>query len=142
MKNVIFDLDGTLADIEHRRHHVVKPNRNWKAFYEECINDEPKTEIIKLCNILHRTHFIRIWSGRSTAVMGQTKEWLKKYKVKYNELLMRPEGDYTPDEKLKEGWLNVIGSSTVFLVFDDRNKVVDMWRRHGITCCQVAPGDF
>ena len=28
------------------------------------------------------------------------------------------------------------------LVFDDRDRVVAVWRKHGIRCCQVAPGDF
>jgi hypothetical protein len=30
----------------------------------------------------------------------------------------------------------------VFCVVDDRQKVVDMWRENGLTCFQVAPGDF
>ena len=30
----------------------------------------------------------------------------------------------------------------VFAVFDDRNQVVDMWRKNGLTTFQVADGDF
>lgn len=30
----------------------------------------------------------------------------------------------------------------VTAVFDDRQQVVDMWREIGLTCCQVAPGNF
>ena len=30
----------------------------------------------------------------------------------------------------------------VYLVVDDRQKVVDMWRNLGLTVFQVAPGDF
>jgi hypothetical protein len=30
----------------------------------------------------------------------------------------------------------------VLCVFDDRDKVVKMWRENGINCFQVAPGDF
>lgn len=28
------------------------------------------------------------------------------------------------------------------LVFDDRTRVVDMWRQEGLRAVQVAPGDF
>ena len=58
---------------------------------------------------------------------------------------MRTDGDYTPDDELKEFWLNKLnggGFSRLVAVFDDRNKVVAMWRRHGVRCFQVAPGDF
>jgi hypothetical protein len=30
----------------------------------------------------------------------------------------------------------------IVCVFDDRQKVVDMWRDMGLTCMQVAPGNF
>ena len=57
---------------------------------------------------------------------------------------MRPDGDYTPDEVLKRGWLESRPKilERVFLVIDDRQKVVDMWREMGLTCFQVAPGKF
>ena len=51
---------------------------------------------------------------------------------------------FKPDDKLKEDWLNELfpNKSDIFAVFDDRNKVVDMWRRNGLTCFQVADGNF
>ena len=30
----------------------------------------------------------------------------------------------------------------VLMTVDDRQRVVDMWRAEGLTCLQVAPGDF
>ena len=47
--------------------------------------------------------------------------------------------------KLKQHWLDndpYIDKDDVFAVFDDRNQVVDMWRDNGLTCFQVADGDF
>ena len=46
------------------------------------------------------------------------------------------------DSDLKQMWLDTIGVDTVDMVFDDRNQVVDMWRKNGLTCFQVADGDF
>ena len=50
-----------------------------------------------------------------------------------------------PDEKLKQHWLDdVFGEAKdqIVAVFDDRDKVVDMWRKNNLTCMQVAPGNF
>lgn len=50
-----------------------------------------------------------------------------------------------PDEKLKRLWLNEMSQadrSRLTAVFDDRDKVVAMWREAGVPCFQVAPGEF
>ena len=143
--NAIFDLDGTLALVDHRRHFVERPAKDWDAFYRACVGDSPNNPIIMLTRLLYIKNIeVRIWSGRSDVVKDSTIDWLAKYNVMYHHLKMRRDGDYTPDEKLKEQWLDelIINSCTPFLVFDDRDKVVAMWRRRGITCCQVAEGEF
>lgn len=58
---------------------------------------------------------------------------------------MRPAGDTTPDHELKQSWLLSLPNEDrerLMCAFDDRQRVVDMWRRNGVLCCQVAPGDF
>ena len=59
---------------------------------------------------------------------------------------MRPHEtlNFIPDEKLKKQMLDesLATVEDIFCVFDDRQKVVDMWRSLGLTCLQVAPGDF
>lgn len=58
---------------------------------------------------------------------------------------MRKAGDFTPDEVLKRGWLNEIEPpeyARLTAVFDDRDKVVNMWREAGVPCFQVARGEF
>jgi hypothetical protein len=55
---------------------------------------------------------------------------------------MRDAGDHTQDRELKAQWLAEYGKQRVFLVFDDRSSVVEMWRKEGFPCFQVAPGEF
>ena len=56
---------------------------------------------------------------------------------------MRPQKHlYMADNDLKQMWLDDIGVDNVAMVFDDRQQVVDMWRQNGLTCFQVADGDF
>lgn len=150
---VIFDLDGTLALIDHRRHLVEGKTKDWPAFYAACVDDLPNEAVIAAlrgyaaigCQIV-------IFSGRSDEVRNETKAWLIEHliasiseRVPNPRLIMRKEGDFTADDVLKRQWLNdpnIIDRERVLCVFDDRDKVVKMWRDEGIPCFQVAPGDF
>ncbi len=141
---LVFDLDGTIADIEHRQHLVCGRKKKWRAFFAACIDDKPHEAVIVILRTLYPLFHIYIVSGRSDEVRAQTEGWLALNQVPYHHLIMRPEGDYTPDHVLKIGWVNEgrIPKERILCVFDDRNKVVKMWRDAGITCFQVAEGDF
>ena len=147
-KKVIFDLDGTLALIDKRRDFATKDNgkMDWDVFFDpDNIDlDTPNQTVIDMANLLHsQGYLIYIFSGRSDKTEDATKDWLDKHNVNYDLLQMRPQGLlYKPDNDLKQDWLNVIKKDTVAMVFDDRNQVVDMWRKNGLTTFQVADGDF
>lgn len=147
-KIVICDLDGTLADITHRIHYIDGKNsrkKDYDAFYKSCPNDVPKQNIIALVRALHKDHRIYIVSGRSDSVYKETVEWLVAHDIPFDRLLMRKSGDYTPDNVLKQHWLKVgdLGKpSDILFAIDDRWRIVDMWRKQGITCLQVDYGNF
>lgn len=146
MKNiVIFDLDGTLALIEHRLHFLEGKKKNWHKFFAACESDAPHHPIIEVMKGLRLLgHQVWIVSGRSDAVKTQTLEWFVKHGIQYDQLIMRRDGDFTADDVLKRSWLQsgAIPKERVLMVFDDRDKVVAMWRKEGLVCAQVAPGDF
>jgi len=152
MKNVIFDLDGTLALIDARRKLAIKPNgkMNWDIFFDpkNIDLDLPNHAVIAMAQTLKAAgHRIIIFSGRSKATKDATNAWLKKFNVPCDVLKMRPTSRdfmFMPDDKLKQMWLDNLftDKSDIICVFDDRQKVVDMWRDNGLTCMQVAPGDF
>ncbi|WP_435575134.1 hypothetical protein [Burkholderia plantarii] len=37
---------------------------------------------------------------------------------------------------------DILDRRRIVAVFDDRDSVVAMWRDAGVTCFQVAPGEF
>lgn len=183
---IIFDLDGTLADCEHRRHFVdplaprvdgedyalslYSPDLNieyynkyangkrgffyhnthkrwkpdWKAFYEACDKDTPIYPVREiLWSLDPYKNKIQIWSGRCESVREKTEEWLIDQIFLGNfitmdqiDLKMRPIGDNTPDDQLKERWYDLHNvehpRDNIEFVFDDRSKVVRMWQRRGI----------
>jgi len=50
---------------------------------------------------------------------------------------------YMPDNELKKQFLDEhVNIDDVFLVVDDRQQVVDMWRKNGLTVFQVNEGNF
>lgn len=140
---VIFDIDGTLADLSHRLHFLEKGD--WKGFFAEAHNDAPINPVIEISNMFHFHHSwennaIIIVSGRCSSIREKTEEWLEEHDVRYDYLYMRKEGDHRPDHIVKEEILHEIQKEfNVKFVFDDRQSVVDMWRRNGITCFQCAP---
>lgn len=142
---IIVDLDGTIALNDHREHFIKQDPPDWDAFFEACDGDSPNEPLINIMTALYYgldgSVEIIILSGRSDQVSSKTVHWLKKHRVLYHRLIMRPHGDYTPDEQLKQQMLDEYGLNPD-LVLDDRDKVVAMWRSLGIPCWQVAPGDF
>ena len=148
MKTIIFDIDGTLADIEHRRYLVTGDKKDWPSFNNpmNMEQDKPNMPIIEIYHALADAHIYRLIlvTGRMEASRDVTNKWLKEYGIHYERLLMRPNGDYRPDNEIKENilcWLLETGHDILFCV-DDRQQVVDMWRKNGITCLQCASGDF
>jgi predicted kinase len=159
-KCIIFDIDGTLANVEHRRHYVADGNKQWGKFFDAMSEDPPIDDVCELASLISdyrymiKAHYfeypydIFVCSGRPETHKQITEEWLKENVSmlwdESPELLMRPENDYRSDVIIKREMLAHIRSQgyDVMFVVDDRQSVVDMWRSEGITCLQCAPGDF
>lgn len=146
--NIVFDLDGTLANCEHRQHMISDVARRefeaaaWEKFFRACTNDLPIQPIINvLTGMVDAGHEVSIWTGRSEIVRAETVEWLHKYVGFVPPLRMRPENDFTPDSILKHRWL-MLAEVVPDLVFEDRKGVVEMFRKYGIQCVQVAEGNY
>lgn len=143
--DIIFDIDGTLADITHRRHHVATKPKNWPAFQKAAHLDTPHEPVAVIARSLGTlAHRIILCSGRGEQERPVTEAFLEKYQIPYRALYMRAEGDYRHDDIIKGELLDRIladGYRPEF-VFDDRTRVVKMWRERGLMCAQVNEGDF
>ena len=145
---VIFDLDETLAIIDERLKESSMKNGkiNWKRFFSDELikKDLPNPAVIKTANLFHQNGYkIYIFSGRSETAENATRNWLKDNRIQYDYLRMRKKNDYRPDEVVKKEFMKTLSIlDKVFLIFDDRKKVVKMWRSLGLPCFQVSEGDF
>jgi hypothetical protein len=145
---IVFDLDGTLALDHHRKEHLLKEPKDWDTYFSLCGNDEPCTPLFPIIRGLYGRETMTLWSGRSEKVRDETLSWMVEHNILggFSEIRMRAIDDFTQDDELKRRWLHewneLHPNDPVTLVFEDRKRVVDMWRAEGIVCCQVAPGDF
>ena len=136
---VLVDIDGTVADKGDRSPF------DWQSVGL----DTPKWPIINLVKALRASGYaIVFFSGRDASCRSQTMDWLNTHfgwqSTDY-ELFMRPKNDNRKDSFIKYELFerHILGRYYVELVVDDRQQVVDMWRRTlGLTCVQVDYGDF
>ena len=146
MKTVIFDIDGTLADIRHRREYLDSDRPDWRRFNEAMGADTPNAAIVSLYKTLWDSgHYkIEVVTGRNERFRAVTENWFSWNEIPFATITMRPDNDFRPDNELKQDILNGLlakGHDIAFAV-DDRQQVVDMWRSNGITCMQCDVGNF
>lgn len=153
MKAILFDVDGTLANCEHRVHHVQNGNRDWNKFFAEMHLDTPVEPVVWLTKVLadydrlstyeqnRERVAIIVVTARPDNYRVETKSWFVQHGVRYDKMYMRKENDHRQDAIVKQEILEQIMKDGYepFLVIDDRQQVVDMWRSFGITTLQCAP---
>ena len=131
---ILCDIDGTVA---------LRKNRS--PFDYSKVSEDIFDPRMKLLLQNQNTDIIFL-SGRegTSECKKDTEEWLKSNGIKFKDLLMRKPKDFRPDNEIKlEIYENQIKPIyNVVSVFEDRDKVVKMWRDLGILCCQVYYGNF
>lgn len=146
---IVCDLDGTLCNVEHRRHFVKKPEgerKDWKGFFDAMSEDGLNgwcQDILKVMAFV-RNHNIVLCSGRPDNYKRETVAWLKKHEIVYDDLFMRLRSDSRHDNVVKENILDfeILTRYTPYFMIDDRDQVVKMWRSRGYTCLQCDEGNF
>lgn len=139
-KVVIFDIDGTLAKIDHRLKHLEGMTPDWDAFFSTLEEDAPNEWCVKLARLYFNAGYrVYLVSGRPDKYKEKTFSWLEKHGIPYHDLFMRKEGDYRADDIIKKEILhNHFDLSKIELVIDDRRSVIDMWRKEGLICLACA----
>jgi len=150
-KHIIFDVDGTIADCNHRRHFVDGSQKaDWDAFRDATHLDTP---IQHVCDMAKQHvsdgDVVMFVSARNQCqrdvTVKQIQDWIG---IDNPVLFLRPDGDYRPDDVFKKDVLDIVRDTIggdPDVVYDDRNRVVDMWKANGINVVQVVPrhqGDF
>jgi FMN phosphatase YigB (HAD superfamily) len=145
-KIIVFDIDGTLADVTHRRQYVATKPKNWAAWNAGMSRDTVHEDIRWMLMKLRRVPGSKtiLCSGRGEETREVTEQWLSDNRIPYEDLYMRKAKDYRQDSIVKVELLAQIREEhgEPYMWFDDRQQVVDAIRAEGVRVLQVAPGDF
>jgi hypothetical protein len=144
---IVCDLDGTLCNVEHRRHFVNKSDgqkKDWTGFFKGMVDDTVNKWCSDILRTFGETHAIVLCSGRPDNYKRETVQWLKGNEIQYDNLFMRSRSDSRQDDIVKEIILDfeILTRYTPYFMIDDRDQVVAMWRKRGYTCLQCDYGDF
>ncbi len=142
---VIFDLDGTLANIDHRKHLVDGTYVGFHRFHAACIDDALYSRVADCAKVFNRAGYA-FWvvTSRPIEMEAITRYWFHAYCLVPDRIIMRPVGNTLSGAELKRGWVKdgTLQPERVLAVFEDRDADVAMWRSERFTCFQVANGGF
>lgn len=146
-KAIMCDLDGTMALMNGRNPFDAST----------CDQDLPNTPVIETLKLFDDAGYTIIFcSGREDKFKEPTERFISQHftsnKQDYAEkpfersyyLYMRKTGDQRKDSIIKREIFeaHILNKFNILFVLDDRNQVVEGWREIGLTCFQVAEGDF
>lgn len=147
LKIAIVDIDGTLANVEHRLHFILdKKPKDWEGFFSETSRDTLNEWCLDFIHtLINRGIKIVLLTGRPKRSKEVTEAWLRKYQVPYHALFMRNDGNFMDDVSYKKRALNkkilgqdLFGTGQLFelddiaIAVDDRDGILQMFKEHKI----------
>lgn len=142
----IFDIDGTLCNSSRQVSYSKAPTEDWSGYDEEIANDPVHEDILQFYIYAAQKKIpIFICTGRSETYRKTTQAWLFKHNItEVIAMFMRDFNDSRQDDVIKKEMLDGIRAAgfNPVMVFEDRDRVVKMWRDNGVRCLQVQEGNF
>lgn len=132
---VIFDVDGTLADVRGIRHYVVGTRRkNFDAFHEESVNVPAHAHVANAAQVAHMLgHDVIVVTARKVRWARHTAMWLALNEIPSVSMFMRADADSRPDVEVKRDILKAVKNRwEVIAAWDDNPKIIELWKSEGI----------
>lgn len=149
----ICDIDGTLADLSHRMYFlyddieklIPKQKKDWGGFFRASDQDRFRSDVWAMVKEASPEGNIILVSARPEDYRNQTTTWLLTHDIieglDYKTLIMRKSGDRRDDDIVKKEILDrYFRLYKIRKVFDDRPRVIRMWRENGLDVVDVGSG--
>lgn len=121
----VFDVDGVLADVSHRLHHLRARPQRWERFFRSADRDPLLAEGAARLRAAAVDHDVLYLTGRPERTRGLTERWLAVHGLPAAQLIMRPDDDHRPARFMKREVLRGLAvTRTVASVLDDDPAVV------------------
>jgi hypothetical protein len=147
---IIVDMDHTLADSRWRDNKLPGELdwQGWDHYHARCGEDKPNPYVCSMVRLLGMAVDIVIITGRPAKNLQVTEQWLRFHNIPFKTIIMRADDDHTPAEQLKISAaeylcdeLKLDFDSDIHLVIDDNIKIIEAFRKRGITGLQVHIGE-
>ena len=126
------DIDGVVADVRHRLHHLESRPKDWDGFFAAAQDDPVHEEGVALVDRLAQDCEVVFLTGRPESLRADTQDWLHRHGMGGHRLLMRPRGDRRPARQVKLQLLRQLAHGRhVAVVVDDDPLVIDAMRQAG-----------
>lgn len=121
----VFDIDGVLADVRHRLHHLEARPQRWERFFQAAGRDPLLEEGARRLRGALPDHDVLYLTGRPERTRRLTERWLARHDLPTGPLLMRADDDVRPARYLKRSVLRRLSRTReVVSVLDDDPAVV------------------
>jgi FMN phosphatase YigB (HAD superfamily) len=121
----VFDIDGVLADVTHRLHHLQSRPQRWERFFRAAERDPLLDEGARRLRAALADHEVIYVTGRPERNRGLTERWLARHDLPTGPLVMRRDDDFRPARFYKREVLRrLAGVREVASVLDDDPAVV------------------
>jgi phosphoglycolate phosphatase-like HAD superfamily hydrolase len=135
---VVLDIDGVLADVRHRLHHLAARPKDWDGFFAAATDDDVLEVGAQFARQAAATHDVLYLTGRPERLRLATQTWLEMHALPPGALLMRGNDDRRPSAAMKLQALRALRrTAAVDLVVDDDPSVVTAARAAGFTVRQA-----
>ncbi len=128
----VVDIDGVVADVRHRLHHVTGRPKDWRAFFAGAADDTLLAEGAHTVRSLGEVYDVAYLSGRPERLRSVTERWLRDHDLPSGPLTLRPVDDYRPSRLFKvEALQGLARTRDVVVLVDDDPRVLDAARQAG-----------
>jgi hypothetical protein len=120
----VIDLDGVLADVRHRLHHLSAAPKDWRGFFRAAPDDPLLEEGARVARALAEVHEVVYLSGRPESCRADTLAWLAHHDLPGGEVHLRPHDDRRPGRFYKVDALDRLGRTREIAVLVDDDPLV------------------
>lgn len=130
----IVDIDGVVADVRHRLHHIAGRRKNWDAFFAAAGRDPSHPEGLSIVATLAADHDVIFVTGRPERLRAVTQAWLDRHAIGGHPLIMRTERDRRPAAEVKLDVIRGLARDRdVAVIVDDDTRVLTTLAEAGFT---------
>ena len=141
--NIFVELES-LANSAHRSDY----KRDRAVYDSMASDDEPLDDAIELLEALNQNYTVIIFTTRNQLHEYATTEWLMENDIPCDDLLMRPENDYTPAIELKKSLIldyykgrDDRMEEETFAIISNHEATVESFREDGFFVIQTGWGE-